>query len=157
MAMARGLWMGVALAAGLSIAAPMALAQSAGAKAAAARHENFKQVGGTFKAIRDEFAKGSPDKAVIQANAMKLNGLAGKLPTWFPAGSGPESGAKTDAKPEIWADRAGFAAAAKGLQTETGKFQQLAMAGDLDGAKAQVRNLGGACKTCHDKFRVPEK
>lgn len=152
----RAIWAGVMLAAGLATAAPIAMAQSAGAKAAAARTANFKQIGAAFKAIRDETGKGSPDAAVVQANARKLNTLATQLPTWFPRGSGPESGAKTKAKSEIWTDAAGFSAAARAFQGETAKFQQLALAGDMNGAKAQTRALGGACKTCHDKYRVPE-
>ncbi|WP_091740043.1 c-type cytochrome [Phenylobacterium immobile] len=152
----RAIWTGLALVAGIATAAPAALAQSAAAKAATARKENFKQVGATFKAIRDEMAKGSPDPAVIKAGAQKLNGLARQLPGWFPRGSGAEAGVKTGAKPGVWTDAAGFAAAVRGFQGETTRFQQLAMAGDMDAAKGQIRALGGACKTCHDKYRVPE-
>jgi cytochrome c556 len=31
------------------------------------------------------------------------------------------------------------------------------MAGDVAGMKTQSRVVGGACKNCHDKYRVPEK
>jgi cytochrome c556 len=31
------------------------------------------------------------------------------------------------------------------------------MAGDIPGVKGEVRAVGGACKNCHDKFRVPDK
>ena len=109
-------------------------------KAVAARHQNYKQLGGAFKALTDELKKDTPDKAVIAASAAKMKALAGQIPSWFPKGSGPESGAKTDAKPDIWKDPNGFAAA-----------------GDLEAVKGQVRATGGACKNCHDKFRVPEK
>jgi cytochrome c556 len=159
--------MGAAVAAltvGLGVAAGGALAHENMAppkgpmqKAAADRHQNFKQQGAAFKAILDEVKKDAPDKAVIATNAAKLKGLASQLPTWFPKGSGPESGFKTDAKAEAWADAAGFAAAANRLQAETTKLDQLAQAGDIDGVKGQVRAVGGACKNCHDKFRVPEK
>ena len=126
-------------------------------KAAAARHENYKQVGGAFKAISDQARTGSPDKAVVLANAQKLSTLAGQMPTWFPKGSGTESGVKTDAKPEIWKDPQGFAAAIKRLQTESAKLQQVAATGDAAALKAQFQATGGACKGCHDKFRVPDK
>jgi len=126
------------------------------AHAAAARHQNFKQLGGAFKAINDELKKDAPDKAVVVANAAKMHTLASQLPSWFPKGSGAESQVKTAAKPEIWSDPAGFAAAAQRLQAETGKLQQFAAAGDLAAVKAQVPATGGACKNCHDKFRVPE-
>lgn len=128
-----------------------------GPKAAWLRHHHFHDLGGAFKAINDELKKDSPDKAVIAANATTMKGLAGQLPTWFPKGSGAESKFKTDAKPDIWADPNGFAAAASRLQVETSKLQSLAAAGDLSAVKAQVRATGGACKGCHDKYRMPEK
>lgn len=126
-------------------------------KAAAARHENFKQVGGAFKGAMDEARKGSPNTQAIGASAQKLVALSNQLPAWFPKGSGPESGAKTDAKPEVWSDPQGFAAAAKRLQTESAKLQKVAAAGDAGAAKAQVMAVGGACKGCHDRYRVPDK
>lgn len=126
-------------------------------KAAGARHENFKQMGAAFKAAMDEARKGSPDLQVVGASAQKMSALAKQLPSWFPAGTGVGSGAKTDAKAEIWSDPQTFAAAATRLQTETAKLQTLAAGGDVAAAKAQVMATGGACKNCHDKFRVPEK
>lgn len=126
-------------------------------QAAAARHDNFKQVGAAFKAINDEARKGSPDQAALAANAQKLNGLARQMGGWFPKGSGVESGVKTDAKSEVWSDPQGFTAAVQRLQGATGKLQQVAASGDSAGLKAQVQATGGACKGCHDKFRVPDK
>lgn len=126
-------------------------------KAIAARHQGFKQLGGAFKAIFDQVKSSSPDKAVILANAQKANSVAGQVGTWFPKGSGPEAGVKTSAKPQIWSDPQGFAAAVQKLQAETGKLQQVAAAGDMAAIKAQVQATGGACKNCHDKFRVPDK
>lgn len=154
-----------AAAAGLMVAAGGALAhdhmgpmpKTPGGKAAYQRHENFKQQGAVFKAINDELRKGSPDKAAIARNAAALKALTARLPSWFPKGSGPESGFKTDAKPQVWSDAAGFQAAVNRLQVEASKLDQLAAAGDIAGVKAQVRATGGACKNCHDKYRVPEK
>lgn len=164
MAKRMGMGVSVALAVGLGVAAGGALAhehmdppKGPMQKAAFTRHENLKQQGAAFKAILDELKKGDPNKAVIATNAGKLKGLASQLPTWFPKGSGPESGYKTDAKAEAWTDATGFAAAASRLQSETAKLDQLAQAGDLDAVKAQARVVGGACKNCHDKYRVPEK
>jgi cytochrome c556 len=128
-----------------------------GAKAAHARHANFKALGAASKTVNDELKKDSPDIKLIAANANKMKALTTNIPSWFPKGSGPESKAETAAKPEIWSDAAGFAAAANRVQVETSKLALLANAGDLAGVKGQVRNVGGACKNCHDKFRVPEK
>ena len=155
----------VALAVGLGVAASGAVAhehmgpmpKSAGAKAAYMRHQNFKAQGAAFKGVLDELKKDQPDKTVVAANAAKLKALTGQLPSWFPKGSGAESGFKTDAKPEVWSDPAGFAAAANRLQVEASKLNQLAQAGDMTAVKGEVRAVGGACKNCHDKYRVPEK
>jgi cytochrome c556 len=139
------------------VAAGGALAQTAAQKAITARQANFKQLGGAFKTLNDELKAGSPDGAKITAAALTMKNLAAQEATWFPKGSGPEAGVKTAAKPEIWSDAAGFAAAVRNLQSETTKLHQLAAAGDIDGVKGQVRATGGACKACHDKFRVPPK
>jgi cytochrome c556 len=158
-AFALALGIGAAAVAGGALAhehmGPMPAAPMA--KAAYMRHQNFKQQGAAFKAILDELKKDSPDKAAIATNASKLKGLAAALPTWFPKGSGSESGFKTDAKGEVWSDPAGFAAAANRLQVETSKLQVAASAGDVAAIKAQAKVTGGACKNCHDKYRVPEK
>lgn len=160
-----GLRFGMAVAAGLAMIAGAALAHedlgkvpdTPAAKAVVARHQNFKQLGGAFKAIADELKKDAPDKAAIGANAKKMNALAAQEASWFPKGTGPEAGVKTGAKPEIWSDPKGFAAAVQKLEGETAKLQQVSASGDVAAIKAQVQATGGACKGCHDKFRVPEK
>jgi cytochrome c556 len=120
------------------------------------RQTHLKDMGGAFKAIRDEIKKPEPKMADVQQAAGQIAKAAAAIDTWFPQGSGPESKIETDAKPEIWADPQGFQTAAKTLKAEAPKMQQLADANDLAGVKAQVGKLGGACKGCHDKFRVPQ-
>jgi len=155
----------IALAVGIGVAAGGAFAheqggpppKTAAGKAAWARHDNFKAQGAAFKTLLDELKKGDPDKAVVAGSAAKLKATSTALPSWFPKGSGPESGVKTDAKPDVWADAAGFSAAANRFQVEASKLDLVARAGDIAGVKGQVRAVGGACKNCHDKYRVPEK
>jgi cytochrome c556 len=146
----------VALAVGIGVAAGGAFAQG-GADAVKVRQQHFKDQGKAFKGVIDELKKDQPDKALIAANAEKLKVSSSQLATWFPKGSGPEAGAKTEAKPEIWSDAAGFAAAADRFKAEGAKFADVAKAGDLDAIKAETRAVGGACKNCHDKYRVPDK
>jgi RpiB/LacA/LacB family sugar-phosphate isomerase len=86
-----------------------------------------------------------------EANTMKA--LSTQLPTWFPKGSGQEARPKSEAKAEIWADAAGFTAAATNAQTQIAKLQSVAATGDVAAIRGQVRATGGACKNCHDKFR----
>jgi len=163
--MSRGVALAVALGIGAAVAAGGALAHddkmpanaSPATKAAYARHANFEKMGGAFKALNDELKKGSPDKTVIATNSKTVAGLAGQLPTWFPRGSGVEARPMSEAKADIWRDAAGFTTAASNLQTQAAKLNQLAAAGDIDGVKVQLRQTGGACKGCHDKYRQEKK
>lgn len=119
-----------------------------------AREANFKTLGKSMKAITDGLKADSPDMAAIAANAATIRGLAPKISAWFPKGTGPGAGVKTEARAEIWTDPAGFAAAARRLEPEAAKLEALARAGDVAGARAQVRMVGGSCKGCHDKFKA---
>lgn len=126
-------------------------------KTAYARHANFQKLGAAFKGLNDELRKGSPDKAVVAANAKTMNTLVAALPTWFPRGSGVEARPMSEAKANIWTDAAGFTAAATAARMEVAKLNAAAAAGDLDAVKAQVRPTGGSCKGCHDKYRQEKK
>ena len=39
------------------------------------------------------------------------------------------------------------------MQLQVSKLNQLALTGDVDAVKGQVRATGGACKACHDVYR----
>lgn len=120
------------------------------------RHENFEEIGKSFKAIRDQLRSGEADMAVISSSARTIDDLAKQLHTWFPEGTGPETGIETEAKAEIWQDKDNFNAAAKKLVEESGKFVALTETGDPSKVAGGVRSLGGACKNCHDSYRVEE-
>lgn len=119
-----------------------------------ARQNQFKTFGKSMKAINDGLKADAPDMAAIASNAATIRGLAPRIVTWFPKGTGPETGLKMEARAEIWSDPAGFAAAARRLEPEAAKLEALARAGDVAGARAQVRLVGGSCKGCHDKFKA---
>lgn len=144
----------VAIAIVLALTATGAMAASAAETAIATRQVGYKKIGGAFKAINEELRKDAPDTKLIVSNAAVINAQAGQVPRWFPAGSGPEAGFKTKAKPAIWSDSAKFGAAAAKFQTEAGKLQTVAAAGNVDAIKAQVRAVGGTCKGCHDSYRA---
>lgn len=120
-----------------------------------ARQGHLKDLGAAFKEVRDQLRSSRPDMAQLNSASGQIAALATQMSDWFPQGSGPESRVKTDAKPEIWSDPAGFEKALKNFQAEAPKLQQLAAANDVGGIKAQVGKLGGACKGCHDNYRVP--
>lgn len=91
--------------------------------------------------------------AVAQAEVLATNGA--RIPTLFPAGSGPESGVETLALPAIWTNRADFEAKAKTLADEAGRLLQLARANDEAGFKAQFPKVGAVCGGCHTPYRRP--
>lgn len=57
------------------------------------------------------------------------------------------------AKPEIWSDAAGFAAAWKKLDSAVAT---LAATSDETSFKAAFPALGAACKSCHETYRAAE-
>ena len=159
-AFAVAMGIGVAVAAGGAVAQsdPMSKGKmSAGTHAAHMRLENFEKLGKTFKGILDEIKKPAPDMAMLAKSTKTMTTLANALPTWFPRGSGVEARPKSQAKANIWTDAAGFSAKASALQVQVSKLNQAALAGDLGAFKAQIRPTGGACKGCHDTYRLEEK
>ncbi len=140
----------------LAFVGPMFALAAAPADTIKARQDGLKEMGKAFKSIRDEL-QGDKDAAKIKEAAATIAKSAEAMKNWFPAGTGPEANVKTAAKPEIWADAATFTAAQEKLVEEAGKFAALANTGDIAAIGGGVRNLGGACKGCHDKFRVKEE
>jgi len=127
------------------------------AEAIKARQGHYKEIGKAMKGIGDELKKSAPDVKIIQANAATIDRLAPQVPSWFPAGTGPEAGVKTEARAEIWTKPQEFSAAAAHFATAAKQFNATAQAGDVAAIGAAMKQLGGACKGCHDKFRTEEK
>ncbi|GAB1259408.1 c-type cytochrome [Aurantivibrio plasticivorans] len=121
------------------------------------RHDNFEKIGGAFKTIRDEFKESPADMAKISGAAQTIAGLAKEVPSWFPAGSGPDSGVDTEALPSIWEKPTEFQAAADQFVSASDAFAAAAASGDAQATMGEIRNLGGACKNCHDNFREEDE
>ncbi|MDP1642016.1 MAG: cytochrome c [Phenylobacterium sp.] len=124
--------------------------------AVAERQEGFKALGASFKLINDQLKTDAPDMAQIVPAAERMNVLASQIPGWFPAGTGPDDGVKTDALATVWTDPDGFAAAQTRLATATTRLQELAIAGDAAGLREHVKMVGASCGGCHDNFRVEQ-
>jgi len=121
------------------------------------RQENFKAIGAAFKAVRGEIEGDSPDFAAITAKASDINARAGQIANHFPAGTSTEDGFKTEALPAIWKTPEEFKAAAQKLVDESARLASLAGGGDKAAVAAQAMAMGGACKGCHDKFRLDDE
>ncbi|WP_051362216.1 c-type cytochrome [Solimonas soli] len=118
-----------------------------------ARHEGFETIGDSMKKIGDTLKGGGQLDPELAAAAKKINELAPQTKTWFPAGSGPETGRKTGAKAEIWAQPEVFAEKRDAFIAAAARLAQLADANDAAGFATQAGELGQACKGCHDQFR----
>ena len=122
-----------------------------------ARQQGLKSLGAAFKVIRDELKADSPDAAKIRKASADITRAAGAIDKWFPAGTGPDSGVKTDAKPEVWSDAAGFATAREAFVREANKWAQVGNGSDASAWKEAASSLGQSCKGCHDKYRVKKE
>jgi cytochrome c556 len=129
-----------------------------GGRAADARHENFEAMGDAFKTINDELKSHTPDAQKVRAAAATVASKAKEMPTWFPAGSGPADGLKTDAKAEVWTKPAEFTAAVTKFQTASANLLTAAdaFAAGQPVATLQdaVKEAGGNCKQCHQSFKA---
>lgn len=118
------------------------------------RQQGLKALGAALKVIRDELRGDTPDAAKIRTASADITRAAEQIDAWFPAGTGPDGGLKTDAKLEVWSDAAGFAAARDAFAREANKWTQLGSRADVASWKEGVATLGQSCKGCHDKYRV---
>ena len=120
------------------------------------RHELLESVAkhmGLAKAI----VMGKVDRpGDLPMHARALHDASKDFTSMFPEGSGPDVVPQTDALATVWTDWSGFEARAKDFESATATFLQLAEAGDVEGAKAQLRTVGQACGSCHDSFRKDE-
>lgn len=120
------------------------------------RHDAMDGLGDATKKAHNALEASTPDIAVIRDSAAKMNAVAPKVLSLFPAGTGPDVG-KTRAKPEIWQKSEDFALKAHDFQTAAEEFNFAAISGDLNRINATFAALGKSCKACHDLYRAPEK
>ena len=121
------------------------------------RQDKLRDMGGALKAIEDELKKHGPDwENAILPNVQTVQSRSTYLLTWFPKGSGPDTGVKTYALPVIWQKPDDFTKLGKAAQAEATKLTQIAASKDASALKAQTVVLGKACKACHDSYRSPD-
>jgi cytochrome c556 len=143
----------------LACLAAAALLAAAGAFAAVKpetairyRQSVYTVIGWNFAPMAQMVRGKAPfDQAAFARHAERVAFLAPQLLEGFPAGSG--SGAPTEAKPEIWSDRAGFEAKMEALVKESRALADVARGGDEAAMKTQFGKTAGTCKACHDDYR----
>jgi len=122
-----------------------------------ARQKALKDMGAAMKTISDQMKSGAPALDQIRPAVQTIKTHSTELPTWFPAGTGPESGVKTEALAKIWEDQPTFQAAAQRLADEAAKLSDVATGEDIAAIGAQVGATGAACKNCHENFRMKKE
>jgi cytochrome c556 len=117
----------------------------------AQRKDILKGIGDATKPISAMLKGEAPyDNAVVQKSLATIAAGSKKLPDLFPDNS--KTGGDTAALPKVWEDKATFndlfvkltaaASAAQGTITDDASL------------KANIRNVLGNCKSCHDDFRA---
>ena len=119
------------------------------------RHEAMEGLGKAMKTLHRELDSGNPDINVIRAQTSTMAATAAKIPSFFPAGTGPDVG-KTRAKPEIWRQQDLFIRRAKEYLAAAQAIDAAAKAGDVNKVMALHDGVDKACKACHDPFRAPK-
>ena len=112
----------------------------------------MENIGDLSKQLKKSLEGGDVKAMVPGARAIAIH--ATRIPELFPKGS---TGGKSRAKPEIWAKWDEFVKDAAALRTEADELGAVATGGDRAAAEAQLGKTFGACKSCHEDFREPEK
>lgn len=121
-----------------------------------ARQDGYKAIGRNFKTINDQLKTSAPDLTEIQAAAAAMVEASAGMADWYPAGTGPESGVKTEALAVIWEEPEDFALKVSEYDTALGALQTATASGDFDAITAAARATGSTCGACHDKYRLDD-
>ena len=119
------------------------------------RHENYEKIGDAMKVISRELKAESSNLSQVRPQAAIINQLAPQVPSWFPAGTGPDVG-KTEARADIWTKPEDFAAKAQEFRVAAASFNTAAQGADLGAIRSAHGDLGKSCKGCHDLYREEE-
>jgi cytochrome c556 len=122
-----------------------------------ARQSNSRDIGGAYRELNAELKNGVPMKFLVEQYAGQMADLAKEQITWFPAGTGPDSGVKTAAKKEIWTEPDAFKKANDLFAAEAEKLRKVASSGDKVALAEQVKVTAQTCKGCHDKFKEKDE
>ncbi len=123
----------------------------------AARQAGFKKMGKAMKALGEQLKSAAPSKPAMIAAAQVIANTGRGQGRYFPAGSGPAAGVKTEALPAIWTDKADFDAKMGEFVAASGKLLAVAKTGDAAAIGAQMKATGGTCGACHRKYRAEDK
>jgi cytochrome c556 len=126
----------------------------------AERQELMKNNAAHFRDLRQKTSDGQFTRMAVNAQSILMN--TRRIPTIFPPGSAGTADLPSRAKPDIWQHWEEFTALAKQAQVAAAALMELAVDADtkpitLEQVTEATKTLGETCKTCHSKFRQPER
>lgn len=122
------------------------------------RQARYQEIGNAMRGINRELRTGAPSVAAIRRHAALIARYAPHVFSWFPRGTGPETGLRTRAKAEIWTDNGTFRQRARAFAAEAARFDRTARGGgNIAALRAGMSALAVTCRNCHDRFRGPEQ
>jgi cytochrome c556 len=110
----------------------------------------MSSMGGHVGAISKHVRRLVDDHGFLAKHAEALANGAAELQYLFPSGSNVGD---SEALPAIWEEPEEFAKAIAKAEKATAAFSEAASAGDEDAIAAAFREVGAACRDCHDRFR----
>ncbi len=91
------------------------------------------------------------DRGQLLSHAQGMANSAQEFENLFPEGSNV---GESEALPVIWEEPDEFAGAIAMVQEASAAFVAAAESGDAEKIGGAFRELGGACRGCHDRYRV---
>lgn len=135
---------------GLAAAPPRADARLS---AVAHRQAQMKRLRDSVKAIHGYIQGAHDDRARVRAAAATLQDVAARMDRLWSAGTGVGTGT-SGAKPAIWTERQAFRRRILGFRVAASRMAGAAATGDKAQIGPAFRNVGAACKSCHDPYRL---
>lgn len=116
------------------------------------RQSVYTMIGWNFAPLASMVKGKTPfDTVEFSRHADRIAFLAPQLLEGFPPGS--DTGAKTEAKPDIWKNMDDFKIKMNDLVVQSKALADISKTGDETKMKDQFKKTAGACKACHDKYR----
>jgi len=120
--------------------------------AIAYRQAGYTMLGWNFGPMAQMVRGKTPwDAAEFARRAERVALIAPQLLEGFPEGS--DTGATTEAKPDIWKNMDDFKLKMDDLVKQSKLLAEVAKSGDEAKMKEQFKQTAGACKACHEKYR----
>jgi cytochrome c556 len=134
------------------LAAPLvALTDTAPEDAKAYRTSVMTSLRGHIGAVSMHVRELVDDNGFLRAHAEGLANGARELKHVFPAGSAVDD---SEALPLIWEQPEEFQKAIDSAEKATAAFSEAVAGGDKAAIGAAFRDVGAACRGCHDRFRL---